>query len=143
MSDWEDDMLLDGKLGPEHLGYMRLGSEVAKLASGINWNAPKSGEQWSKMAKFFNKKLAELVELDTQWSKFFKKSGHHVHATGMLDAWEDFAEQTNHWQVLEGPDELGELMMLLESTCSSLEEKLGAVETVKSEQEESEDSDEE
>ena len=120
---------------------MRLGSEVAKLASGINWNAPKSGEQWSKMAKFFNKKLAELVELDTQWSKFFKKLGHHVHATGMLDAWEDFAEQTKHWQVLDGPDELGELMMLLENTCNSLEEKLGAFET--SEQEESEDSAEE
>ena len=130
-------MSLDGKLGPEHLGYMRLGSEVAKLASGINWDVPKSGEQWSKMAKFLNKKLAELVELDTQWSKFFKKSGHHVHATGMLDAWEDFAEQTKHWQVLDGPDELGELMLLLESTCSLLEEKLGAVETFESEQEES------
>ena len=43
MSDWEDDMSLDGKLGPEHLGYMRLGSEVAKLANGINWDVPKSG----------------------------------------------------------------------------------------------------
>ena len=133
-------MSLDGKLGPEHLGYMRLGSEVAKLANGINWDVPKSGEQWSKMAKFFKKKLAELVELDKQWSKFFKKSGHHVHATGMLDAWEDFAEQTTHWQVLDGPDELGELMLLLEGTCSSLEEKLGAIGAFESEHEESEDS---
>ena len=140
MSDWEDDLLLDLKLGPEHLGYMRLGSEVAKLAKGINWNAPESGAQWSKMAKFFNKKLSELVELDKQWSKFFKKSGHHVHATGMLDAWEDFAEQTTHWQVLDGPDELGELMLLLEGTCSSLEEKLGAIGAFESEHEESEDS---
>ena len=68
---------------------------------------------------------------------FFKKSGHHVHATGMLDAWEDFADQTKHWQALEGPDELGALMNLLESTCSSLEEKCGAVKTGESEQDDS------
>ena len=71
--------------------------------------------------------------------QFFKKSGYHVHATGMLDAWEDFAEQTKHWQALEGPDELGDLMVLLENACSSLEEKCGAVETVESEQEDSEE----
>ena len=132
-------MSSDVKLGPEHLGYMRLGSKVAELAGGIDLNSPKSVNQWSKMAKFFNKKLSECVELDKQWSKFFKKSGHHVHATGMLDAWEDFAEQTKHWQALEGPDDLGDLMVLLESTCSLLEEKCGVVETVKSEQEESEE----
>ena len=132
-------MLLDLKLGPEHLGYMRLGSEVADLASGIDLNAQKTVTQWSKMSRFFNKKLSECVKLDKQWSKFFKKSGHHVHATGMLDAWEDFADQTKHWQALEGLDELGALMMLLESTCSSLEEKCGAFEVVKSEQEDGEE----
>ena len=130
-------MSLDLKLGAEHLGYMRLGSEVADLASGIDLSAQKT--QWSKMLRFFNKKLSKCVELDKQWSTFFKKSGHHVHATGMLDAWEDFADQTKHWQALEGPDELGALMMLLESTCSSLEEKCVAFETVKSEQEDSEE----
>ena len=144
MSDWEaDDVSLDMKLGPEHLGYMRLGSKVADLASGIDLDAQKTVTQWSKMSRFFNKKLSECVKLDKQWSKFFKKSGHHVHATGMLDAWEDFAEQTQHWQVLDGPDELGELMLLLEGTCSSLEEKLGAIGAFESEHEESEDSVEE
>ena len=141
MSDWEanDDVSLDITLGPEHLGYMRLGSKVADLASGIDLNAQKTVTQWSKMSRFFNKKLSECVELDKQWSEFFKKSGHHVHVTGMLDAWEDFADQTKHWQALEGRDELGDLMMLLESTCGSLEEKCGAVETVESEEEESEE----
>ena len=88
MSDWEanDDVSLDLKLGPEHLGYMCLGSEVADLASGIDLSANKTVPQWSKMLRFFNKKLAKCVELDKQWSNFFKKSGHHVHATGMLDA---------------------------------------------------------
>ena len=139
MSDWEDDVSLDLKLGPEHLGYMRLGSEVADLASGIDLNAQRTAPQWSKMSRFFNKKLSKCVELDKQWSEFFKKLGRHVHATGMLDAWEDFADQTKHWQAVEGPDELGDLMMLLESTCSSLKEKCGAVETVKLDEEESEE----
>ena len=62
-----------------------------------------------------------------------------MHATGMLDAWEYFADQTKHWQALEGPDELGDLMMLLESTCGSLEEKCGAVKTVELSEEESEE----
>ena len=132
-------MSLDLKLGPELLGHMRLGSKVADLASGIDLNAQKTVPQWSKMSRFFNKKLSECVELDKQWSEFFKKLGHHVHATGMLDAWEDFDDQTKHWQALEGPDELGALMMLLESTCSSLEEKCGAVKAVKLEEEESEE----
>ena len=49
MSDWEEDVSLDLKLGPEHLGYMRLGSKVADLASGIDLNAQKSVSQWSKI----------------------------------------------------------------------------------------------
>ena len=67
-------MSLDLKLGPEHLGYMRLGSEVADLASDIDLNAQKTVLQWSKMSRFFNKKLAECVELDKQWSKFFTRN---------------------------------------------------------------------
>ena len=67
MSGWEsdDDMALDLKVGPNDLAYMQLGSELAELAECVDWSANNTVQQWSKMLKFFNKKLAECVWLES------------------------------------------------------------------------------
>ena len=145
MSEWDtdDDMSLDLKVRHNDLVSMQLGSEVAEVVEGIDWSANKTVQQWSKMLKFFNMKLAECGRLESQWSVFFNKAGYPVNLTGMLDAWEDFADQTKQWHEIEGPEELGALVVLLEGTRNTPQDKCAAVASGKDDSDQEVESDEE